>query len=61
MIIKEKTLFFTQQFNISHENISFLNDWIQKFKRYNNICKYHLYSEANSALLETFSEEKNKL
>ena len=61
MIIKEKTLFFAQQFNISHENISFSNGWIQKFKRCNNIHKYHLHGKANSASLETLSEERNKL
>ena len=61
MIIKKKALFFTQQFNISHENISFSNGWIQKFKRCNNIHKYHLHGEANSASLETLSEERNKL
>ncbi len=46
MIIKEKTLFFAQQFNISYENISFSNSWIQKFKRHNNIHKYHLHASA---------------
>ena len=32
-----------------------------KIQRRNNIHKYHLHGEANSALLETLSEERNKL
>ncbi len=34
---------------------------MQKFKRHNNIRKYRLHGEANSALLATLSDERNKL
>ena len=61
MMIKEKAFFFAQEFDIPHENISFSNGWIEKFKRRNNIHCYRLHGEANSAPLETLSEERNKL
>ncbi len=34
---------------------------MQKFKNCNNIYKYCLHGEANSTLLATFSNERNKL
>jgi len=34
---------------------------MQKFKKCNNIYKYYLHDKANSALLTTFSNERNKL
>ena len=40
MMIKEKALFFAQEFNIPHENISFSNGWIEKFKRRNNMLTW---------------------
>lgn len=61
MMIKEKAYFFAQEFNILREDISFSNGWIEKFKKRNNIRSYHLHGEANSAPLETLSEERKKL
>src|SRR6266542_2294946 len=61
LLIKEKARVFTQAFNIQESELVFSNGWLEKFKKCNNIQRYHAYGEAGSAPLETLAEERTKL
>ncbi|GBC07627.1 hypothetical protein RclHR1_07590008 [Rhizophagus clarus] len=57
LLIKKKARVFIQAFNIQESELVFLNGWLEKFKKRNNIQRYCAYREAGSALLESLVEE----
>ena len=61
LLIKEKAQEFAQLLEISEEELSFSNGWISRFKMRNHLRSFRFHGEANSAPLETLSEERNKL
>ncbi|GBB83541.1 hypothetical protein RclHR1_10240002 [Rhizophagus clarus] len=61
LLIKEKARVFAQAFNIQESELVFLNGWLEKFKKCNNIQRYRAYGEAGNALLESLAEERMKL
>ncbi|PKY62676.1 hypothetical protein RhiirA4_489595 [Rhizophagus irregularis] len=47
---------------VERENeLVFSNGWLYKFKQHNNICRYHIYEESESASLASLPEERTKL
>ena len=61
LLIKEKARVFAQAFNIHESELVFSNGWLDKFKKCNNIQRYHAHGEAGSAPLESLPEERMKL
>ncbi|GES85616.1 CENP-B homolog protein 2-like [Rhizophagus clarus] len=61
LLIKEKARVFAQAFNIQESELVFLNEWLEKFKKRNNIQRYRAHREAGSAPLESLAEEQMKL
>ena len=39
----------------------FSNNWLYKFKKCNNVCKYHMYKELENMLLASFLKEQIRL
>ncbi|GBB94241.1 hypothetical protein RclHR1_23190002 [Rhizophagus clarus] len=54
LLIKKKARIFAQAFDIQESELVFSNGWLDKFKKRNNIQRYHAHGEAGSALLETY-------
>jgi hypothetical protein len=61
LLIKEKAKVFAQAFSIQESDLVFSNGWLDKFKKRNNIQRYHMHGEAGSAPLESLPEERMKL
>ena len=59
-ILQQKGLEFAQKLNIENE-IKCANGWVYKFKQRNGLQKIKYSGEANSAPLESLSEERLKL
>ncbi len=57
MLIKEKVKIFTKAFNIQEKNLSFSNEWLHKFKKYNNIHKYHIHGKSKNMSLVSLIEK----
>ncbi|GES83093.1 CenpB-DNA-bind-domain-containing protein [Rhizophagus clarus] len=53
LLIKEKARVFAQAFNIQESELVFSNGWLEKFKKCNNIQRYHAHREAGSASLKS--------
>ena len=60
MILQQKGLEFAQKLNIENE-VKCANGWIYRFKQRNGLQQIRFSGEANSAPLETLSEERLKL
>jgi hypothetical protein len=60
MILQQKGLEFAKKLNIKNQ-VKCENEWIYKFKIRNRLKKVNFFGEANSASLETLSQEKIKL
>ena len=58
LLIKEKAKMF---FDIQEKDLTFSNGWLHKFKRRNNIRRYHIHRESESASLATLPEERTRL
>jgi hypothetical protein len=61
LLIKEKAKIFAEAFNIQEKDLSFSNGWLHKFKKRNNIRKFHIHGESGSAPLASLAEERTKL
>lgn len=61
LLIKEKAKIFAQAFNIQENELVFSNGWLYKFKQRNNIRRYHIHGESESAPLASLPEERTKL
>jgi hypothetical protein len=60
MILQQKGLEFAQKLNIE-DQMKCTNGWIHKFKQRNGLQKFNFSGEANSAPLESLSEERQRL
>ena len=60
LILQQKGLEFAKSLNIE-DQLKCANGWVYRFKLRNGLHKITLSGEANSALLETLSEERLKL
>ena len=58
MILQQKSLELAKMLNINEEQIKFTNGWVWRFKQRNGLKKVHFSGEANSAPIETLSEER---
>ncbi|CAB5315530.1 unnamed protein product [Rhizophagus irregularis] len=61
LLIKKKAKIFAEAFNIQEENLSFSNGWLHKFKKRNNIHKYCIHRESESAPLASLPKERTRL
>jgi hypothetical protein len=61
LLIKEKARVFAEAFNIQENELVFSNSWLQKFKKRNNIYRFHIYGKSKSAPLASFLKERAKL
>ncbi len=61
LLIKKKAKIFAETFNIQKKDLTFSNGWLHKFKRYNNISKYHIHGESGSVPLASLLKEHIKL
>ena len=61
LLIKEKARVFAQAFNIQETDLVLSNGWLEKFKKHNNIQRYHMHGEAGSAPLESLPKKQMKL
>lgn len=61
LLIREKAKIFAEAFNIQEKELAFSNGWLHKFKKRNNIRRYHLHGESGSAPLASLPEERTKL
>ncbi|CAB4490037.1 hypothetical protein RhiirA1_451356 [Rhizophagus irregularis] len=62
LLIKEKAKIFAEAFNIQEKDLSFSNGWLHKFKKKrNNIRKYRIHGELESAPLASLPEERARL
>lgn len=61
MLIKEKAKSFANAFNIPENELAFSNGWLDRFKKRNNIRRYHAHGESGSAPLASLPEERAKL
>ena len=61
LLIKEKTRFFANTLNIQENKCMFSNSWLYKFKKCNNVCKYHMHEKSGSMLLASLLEERARL
>lgn len=61
VLIKEKAKIFAEALNIQEEELAFSNGWLEKFKKRNNIHKYRIHGESESAPLVSLPEERAKL
>src|SRR4051794_13530505 len=61
LLIKEKAKTFAEAFNIQENELVFSNGWLYKFKQRNNIRRYHIHGESESAPLASLPEERTKL
>ena len=61
LLIKEKAKTFAQVFDIQENELVFSNGWLYKFKQRNNIRRYNIHGESESALLASLPEERTKL
>ena len=61
LLIKKKAKTFAEAFNIQEKDLTFSNGWLYKFKRHNNISRYHIHEESESMPLVFLLEEHTKL
>src|ERR1043166_5295529 len=61
LLIKEKARFFANALNIQENECMFSNGWLYKFKKRNNVRKYHMHGESGSAPLASLPEERARL
>lgn len=61
LLIKEKAKIFAQAFHIQENALTFSNGWLYKFKKRNNIRRYHIHGESGSAPLASLPEERTRL
>ncbi|CAG8571468.1 DNA-binding centromere protein B [Rhizophagus irregularis DAOM 181602=DAOM 197198] len=58
---EDSTKIFAQAFNLQENELVFSNGWLYKFKQRNNIRRYHIHGESESAPLASLPEERTKL
>ena len=61
LLIKEKARFFANALNIQENECMFSNGWLYKFKKRNNVRKYHMHGESGSVPLASLPEERARL
>lgn len=59
-LVKLKDHEFDRLLDISEDELKFSNGWITNYKKQNSLHWYKLHSETASALLEIYTEWKNK-
>ncbi|CAB4396599.1 unnamed protein product [Rhizophagus irregularis] len=61
MILQQKGIELAQMLNIGENQIKFTNGWVYRFKKWNGLQRVKFSGEANSAPIETLSEERVRL
>ncbi|GET04471.1 jerky protein-like isoform X1 [Rhizophagus clarus] len=62
LLIKKKARIFAQAFDIQESELVFSNGWLDKFKKRNNIQRYHAHGEAGKVLhhMDSYFRAQNK-